>query len=70
MSQINLKSNQAALVLNVSLEGEVNVDAVFPENADTEGDLAAAICTVVGQKLTEDDSFQAEIMAALEVEEE
>ncbi len=66
MSQIELKSNQAALIISVSSEGEVTVDAAFPETVDSEGDFAAGICTVIGQKLTEDEGFQSELMTALD----
>jgi hypothetical protein len=65
MSQIKLESNQAAIIISVSSEGDVTVDAAFPEAADQEGDFAAGLCTVIGQKLTEDEDFQGELMAAL-----
>nr|MBF0221805.1 twitching motility protein [Desulfobulbaceae bacterium] len=66
MAQLKLKSNQAALILEVSPEGEVSVEAAFPEEVDEAGDLAGAICTVIGQKLTEDEAFQDEVMSAIE----
>ncbi len=66
MSQFKLKPNQAALILDVSPESEVTVEAVFHKNTDGSGDLAAAICTAIGQKLTEDENFQAEVMGALD----
>ena len=66
MPKIELKSNQAALILEVSPEGEVNVDAIFPEKVDEAGDLAASICTVIGQKLAGDEKFQDQIMAAID----
>jgi len=62
MTTLTLKKNQAALIFEVSHEGEVSVDASFPEDPDNAGDLAAAVCTVVGKKLTEDEEFQAEVM--------
>ncbi len=65
MTEIKIKQNQAALVFDVSPEGEVTVEAAFPDNTDEAGNLAAAICTVIGQKLTADEDFQAEIMNAL-----
>ena len=36
-----------------------------PENKkkDAGGDLAASICTVIGQKLSADEEFQGEVMA-------
>ena len=66
MSQFKLKPNQAALILNVSPEGEVNVEAAFPEEMDKAGDLAAAICTAIGQKLAEDEKFQGEIITTID----
>ena len=65
MSQVKLKPNQAALILDVSPEGEVTVDVAFHEDTDEAGDLASAICTAIGQKLTEDENFQAEVMGSL-----
>jgi hypothetical protein len=66
MSQFKLKPNQAALVLEVSSEGEVSIEAAFPEEVDEAGGLAASICTVIGQKLSEDERFQNEVMAAVD----
>jgi len=63
MSQFKVKPNQAALILDVSPEGEVTVEAAFHDNTDESGELATAICTVIGQKLTEDENFQAEILS-------
>ncbi len=37
MSQFKLKSNQAALILEVSPEGEVSVEAAFPKEVDGGG---------------------------------
>lgn len=68
MSDLTLKPNQAALLLEVSPEGEVNVEAVFPNEPDGAGALAVSICTVIGQKLTENEEFQNEIMACLDDE--
>ena len=70
MSQFKLKSNQAALILEVSSEGEVTVEAAFPEEVDDAGELAVSICTVIGQKLSEDEGFQDEVMAAIDDKED
>ena len=64
MSQFKLKSNQAALILEVSPEGEVTVEAAFPEEVDASGELASSICTVIGQKLSENEEFQSEVMSS------
>ena len=66
MSQFKLNSNQAALILDVSTEGEVTVEAAFPEEVDGTGELAVSICTVIGQKLSEDEKFQHEVMTAVD----
>ncbi|MCB2181316.1 MAG: hypothetical protein KQH63_04785 [Desulfobulbaceae bacterium] len=66
MSEIVLKQNQAALILDVSPEGEVSVNAAFPKENDEAGNLAADICTVIGKMLSEEEEFQAQVMAALE----
>jgi len=67
---VQLKPNQAALILDVSPTGEVTVDAAFPETSDQAGDLAATICELIGRKLTQDQEFQAELLAELHAEEE
>jgi len=66
MAEIKIKSNQAALILDVSPEGEVSVEAAFPELTDEAGELAVAICEVIGRKLTEDENFQAEILSEID----
>lgn len=66
MSKFQIKPNQAALIFDVSPQGEVTVDVAFHDHADDAGNLAASICTAIGQKLTEDESFQNQIMAMLE----
>lgn len=70
MTTFTLKANQAALILEVSQESEVQVEAAFPDESDEAGTLAAEICTVVGQKLATDENFQSEIMKALDQKEE
>jgi len=71
MTQFKLKENQAALIFDVSPEGEVSVEAMLNNaNTDEAGDLAAAICSVIGRKLTEDEEFQADILNSLDDETE
>lgn len=65
MNQIKLESNQAALFIEISPEGNVNVDAAFPKEVDSAGDLAAAICNEIGKKITTEEKFQQEIMDSL-----
>jgi hypothetical protein len=62
---MELKPNQAALILEANDEGEISVDMA----AQDMNGLAAAICQVIAQKLSQDEKFQSEILAALEDEE-
>mgnify|MGYP000356535914 CR=1 FL=1 len=59
---MELKPNQAALILEANDEGEISVDMAAQ---DMDG-LAATICQVIAQKLSQDEKFQFEILAALE----
>ena len=61
---MELKQNQAALILEANDEGEISVNLAA---YDTES-LAAEICQVIAQKLTLDEKFQAEILAELDGE--
>jgi len=59
---MDLLPNQAALILEASEEGEISLSVAA---IDADG-LAAALCQVIAKKLSEDEIFQAEILAALE----
>ena len=59
---MDLQPNQAALILEASDEGEFSV-SVAAHDADG---LAAALCRVIAEKLSEDETLQTEILAALE----
>ncbi len=61
---MKLESNQAALILEANDEGEISVNLAAH---DVDG-LAAVICQIIAQKLTQDEKFLAEIMTALESE--
>lgn len=65
-----LKPNQAALILDVSPSGEVTVDAAFPDTTDPAGELAVALCELIGKKLTEDAEFQSALLSELTMDEE
>ena len=65
MADFKLNSNQAALILESSEDGEINVDVAIPGDGAGDTVLAAALCKVIAQKLTGDEQFQAEIMAEL-----
>lgn len=60
---MELKSNQAALLLTTDDHGEITVDI---ESPDLIG-LPCAICHALAQKLMHDEKFQAELMDMLEV---
>ena len=64
-----LKPNQAALILDVSATGEVTVDAAFPDSTDPAGELAVALCELIGKKLTQDPEFQSDLLSELTMEE-
>ena len=60
---MELKSNQAALILTAGDHGEITVDI---ESPDLKG-LPSAICHALAHKLMHDEKFQAELMDMLEV---
>ncbi|MDD3814290.1 MAG: twitching motility protein [Desulfocapsaceae bacterium] len=62
---MELKNNQAALILEVDEDGGVSVNVA---SGDDNGP-AGAICQAIAVKLMQDEAFQAEIMDMLEVEE-
>ncbi len=68
MIQVEIKQNQAALIFDVSPQGEVTVEAAVPKDRDESGKIAVAICKAIGQRMATDEKFQAEIMAAIETE--
>jgi hypothetical protein len=61
---MELGPNQAAIILEASEEGEISVDVAAH---DIDG-LAASLCQVIAKKLSQDETFQAGILAALEDE--
>ena len=63
---MELKENQAALILDTSEDGEITVD-IYP--SDSEG-LAAAICEAIGEKLLTDENFQQELFSIIYGDEE
>ena len=66
MAEIQLKQNQAALILETSEEGEITVNvAAGKEDADA-NNFASSLCQVIAQKLISDEAFQAEILSELE----
>ena len=66
---MELKDNQAALILEVSEQGEISVEVAVNERENGDRDIATAICQVIAMKLVNDEHFQNEIMSALEGEE-
>jgi hypothetical protein len=65
MADFKLKPNQAALILESSEDGEINVDIAIPSDGAGDSVLASALCKVIAQKLVSDEQFQAEIMAEM-----
>ncbi len=68
MSDIALKPNQAALILESSEDGEITVDIALPNGNAGDCALAARLCKLIAKKLAYDDQFQTEIMAELDEE--
>jgi len=66
---LELKDNQAALILEVSEKGEISVEVAVNQQESADRDIATAICHVIALKLVNDEQFQSEIIAALEAEE-
>ncbi|MEW6587483.1 MAG: twitching motility protein [Nitrospirota bacterium] len=66
---MELNDNQAALILEVSDQGEISVEVAVNERENEDRNIATAICQVIAMKLVNDEHFQSEIMAALEGEE-
>lgn len=68
MTIITLKPNQAALILETSPEGDINVEVAYPEESLEEDGFASAICEVLAYRLVEDEKFQEEILAMIDEE--
>ena len=62
---MELKENQAALILEADKEGEITVNVSAPD----ENGLAGALCAAIAQKIMDDEDLQNELMEML-VEEE
>ena len=62
---MELKENQAALILEASAEGEITVDV---QAQDLQG-FASALCHAHAMKLMNDEQLQGELMDMLEAEE-
>ena len=62
---MELKANQAALILEASADGEITVDV---QALDLQG-FASALCHALAIKLMNDEQLQGELMDMLEAEE-
>ena len=62
---MELKENQAALILEASAEGEITVDV---QAQDLQG-FASALCHALAVKLMNDEQLQGELMDMVETEE-
>ena len=63
---MELKENQAALILEASAEGEITVDV---QALNLEG-LASALCHALAMKLMNAEQLQGELMAMVEAGEQ
>ena len=63
---MELKENQAALILEASAEGEITVDVHAP---DLQG-FASALCHALAVKLMNDEQLQGELMDIVEAGEQ
>ena len=63
---MELKENQAALILEASAEGEITVDV---QALDLQG-FASALCHALAIKLMNDEQLQGELMDMLEEDEQ
>ena len=70
MADIQLKDNQAALILESSDDGDISVDVAIPQEGAENGGLASALCRVIAKKLINDEQFQAELMNELNSDED
>lgn len=61
---MELKVNQAALILETNDEGEISVEVASP---DMDG-LASGLCQIIARKLINDEAFQQELLTMLEQE--
>ncbi len=62
---MELKANQAALILKASADGEITVDV---QALDLQG-FASALCHALAIKLMNDEQLQGELMDMVEAEE-
>ena len=63
---MELNDNQAALILEVSDEGDISVEVAVSAGKNEDRNIATAICQIIAMKLVNDEHFQSEIMSALE----
>ena len=68
MAELKLKANQAALILEASEEGEISVNVASPETENEASIFVSDLCSVIAQKLINDEEFQAEILSELHEE--
>ncbi len=63
---MELQNNQAAIILEASDDGEISVNI---EGVDESG-LAYALCRALAQRILSDETFQTELMEAINDQEE
>ena len=69
MAELKLKANQAALILEASKEGEISVNVASPETESEASIFASDLCSVIAERLINDEEFQAEILSEFYEEE-
>ena len=69
MADIQLKANQAALILESSDDGDISVNIALPKASAEDGVLASALCRVIAEKLIGDEQFQNQILSELDGDE-
>ncbi len=65
MPDLTLNDNQAAIVLEADEEGEISVQVVQSNGADSSS-LPAELCQVIARKLIDDEQFRNIVIAGLE----
>jgi len=65
MAELQLNPNQAALILELNDEGEMNVDVALPASDTENSSIAAAMIQVIAKRLVQDEKFQEEILDEL-----
>ena len=69
MTKLKLNNRQAALILEVTDDGEIKVEVTSHKVEDGDNELAVSICQEIATKLVNDEQFQESILAPFYVDE-